>query len=249
MVNKNGVCLWWQMVNREFREIQNPANTIESEFNAWQEFYGNSKTRQTHWRVNSTFPGKHIREWVRFKNKMGDWKSSKAKKELQKALQSGQIPLSSDKMRPQDVYLSNPEFAAFDYKCFSSNLWWLHQHIAEGQRQYSEALAHDCHIYPKMEIRSNGKYRWEGSQAEHFLREDMAKVDTDKDSMDLYKSRQEYYNYFLKKILSGSFDKKMIVVSFLLSMELKRKTWRRKSRSASQIWIWYITLLWLMQQK
>ena len=47
-----------------------------------------------------------------------------------------------------------------------------------------------------MEIQSNGKYRWEGSQAERFLREDMAKVDTAKDSVDLYKSRQEYYNYF-----------------------------------------------------
>ena len=144
-------------------------------------------------------PGKHIGEWVRFKNKMGDWKSSKAKKELEKALQSGQIPLSSDKMRPRDVYLSNPEFAAFDYKCFSSNLRRLRQRIAEGQKQSSadsEALAHDRHIYPKMEIQSNGKYRWEGSQAERFLREDMAKVDTAKDSVDLYKSRQEYYNYF-----------------------------------------------------
>ena len=50
-----------------------------------------------------------------------------------------------------------------------------------------------------MEIQSNGKYWWEGSQAEHFLHEYMAKVDTAKDSVDLYKSWQEYYNYFSRE--------------------------------------------------
>ena len=109
----------WLIVN--LGKFKNLANTMESEFNARQEFYGNSKTRQTHWRVNLTYPANTLESEWDSSTKWVTGNAAKPKRSLRK-LQSGQIPLSSDKMRPRDVYLSNPEFAAFDYKCFSSNI-------------------------------------------------------------------------------------------------------------------------------
>ena len=92
-------------------------------------------------------------------------------------LRSGRIPITSE-MEPWDVYLQRLEFAEFDgnYKNFPGHLRDARkQIICKNSRSAldSAALAHDCEIYPKAAYNHRGEPRWEWSEAEWLLRQDM----------------------------------------------------------------------------
>ena len=133
-----------------------------------------------------------------------NWQKSDAKKLLLQDLRSGEIPLDSESMTPRDAFFQRPEFAEFGgYENFPSRLRSARQHIAcKNDRAASDcaALAHDRKIYPKPDNNHRGEPRWEGSEAERLLRNDM---DEDKHKQMkpelLYNAREEYYkNYPLK---------------------------------------------------
>jgi hypothetical protein len=138
------------------------------------------------------------------KNKEPNWQNSEAKKLLLQDLRSGAIPLDSKSMSPKDAYLKRPEFAEFGgYVNFPSRLRSARQQIdCMNNRAATDSagLAHDRRIYPKAAKNHRGEPRWEGSEAERLLRQDMDEGNHKKMKPELlYNTRKEYYeNYPLK---------------------------------------------------
>jgi hypothetical protein len=106
------------------------------------------------------------------------WKNSEAKELLRKALINGDISLDGS-MKQQDVYglfSTRPEFANYaDYNAFLGRLHALQKQLNDEKNAASDAaaLAHDRQIFPKATHNHRGELRWEGSEAERFLRLDI----------------------------------------------------------------------------
>ena len=133
--------------------------------------------------------------------KAKEWKNSKAKNELEKALLNGEIPLTSEEMKPCIAYLQNPEFTKFEYKRFCSNLRALRNQISlkmEAAHSDSAALAHDRLIFLTSSHNHRGELRWEGSAAQELLKVDMKEGGSyfELTKKKLYASRKEYYEQF-----------------------------------------------------
>ena len=230
---------------------------------------GKFKTWQTQWRVNSMHdknftetqkPGKHIGEWIwltrqthRRVSEIQEQNGWLEKQQSQKGAWESSSKWSDSTVKWQDATMRclfvKPWVCSILLQMLQQQLTAASSAYCWRQRQSSadsEALAHDRYIYPKMAMVSIGGKDLKQSvfSMKTWLRLILPRI-----PWIFIKVGRSTTTTFLKKILSGTFDKKKIVVSFLLSMELKRKTKRRKSHSANQIWIWYITLLWLMQQK
>ena len=105
------------------------------------------------------------------KKKEASWLHSEAKNLLLKDLRSGDIPLDSTSMTPQDVYLQRPEFADFgDYDKFPGRLSRARKYVAEHNSRAasdSAAFAHDSKIYPDQpsitEVNQGGLIQWQKS--------------------------------------------------------------------------------------
>jgi hypothetical protein len=111
------------------------------------------------------------------KKKEASWLHSEAKNLLLKDLRSGDIPLDSTSMTPQDVFLQRPEFADFgDYDKFPGRLSRARKYVVEHNSRAasdSAAFAHDSKIYPRPAFNHRGEPRWPGSVAEKLLCQDM----------------------------------------------------------------------------
>ena len=127
------------------------------------------------------------------KNKPSPWKNSQAKVLLQQDILASQV---HDSMKPKEVFEKCPEYEPYSIKNFWQNLYSLHASIKQNQARAnsnSATLAHDCCIQPPSASTSKGYPRWDGSDAEWFLKEDVnaGLADSLKPSM-LHKSQLEY---------------------------------------------------------
>ena len=137
------------------------------------------------------------------KNQEVKWRDSEAKKFLQQDLISGDIPLDSSTLAPQEVYLQRTAFADFgEYDKFPARLRGLRSQITDKNNRGASdsiALAHDRRIFPKPTHNGRGEPRWEGSDAERLLKLD---IDEGKHKTmqpkELHQSRGEFQNYKLK---------------------------------------------------
>ena len=127
-----------------------------------------------------------------------EWEYSAAKRLLLGDLRSGAIPLDSESMSPQVAYMQRPEYVESDpeYKRWASRLRSLREHVRDRNDRAasdSAALAHDRRIHPKPAFNHRGEPRWEGSDAERYLCQDMdAGKHENMTPMELHASRKEY---------------------------------------------------------
>jgi len=121
------------------------------------------------------------------------WKDGEAKELLRKDIVNGKI----DGKGPKEVYNMRPEYRAYKYDNFVTNLRNLRKSLAELQERADDdaaALAHD----EALDLRSNGKPypRWQGTEAETLLKLD---IDNDqqknKTPRELQATRPEYAPY------------------------------------------------------
>jgi len=130
------------------------------------------------------------------------WRNSKALECLQRLVASGEIDVI---LTPKQVWdrfcILQPEFSGFRYnKNFPSRLRAIQQRHAEKCRRAdasSAALAHDHLIFPSPAHNHRGEPRWQGSEAERFLKLDVAekKHETMKPRQ-LYEARVEYHSNY-----------------------------------------------------
>ena len=106
-----------------------------------------------------------------------EWKNSKGKELLLKGLRDGSIPLDGKDMPPKEVYTLRPEFADYGgYKNFPSRLRSARKTIIEKNDRASSDLAaftHDRLLYPEAPHNYRGEPRWDGSDAERLLKQDI----------------------------------------------------------------------------
>jgi len=107
---------------------------------------------------------------------VGEWRKSKAKALLLQDLQDGVVHLNVNVMPAAIVYQQRPEFRHFPLEQFGNRLKDLRLALkTKKDRSAMElaALHHDRLIYPTQAFNSLGKPRWEGSEAQSLLKEDM----------------------------------------------------------------------------
>jgi len=133
--------------------------------------------------------------------KPSPWKASKVKKHLRDDILAGKVP---EMMSAREVFVMRQEYKRYAFKNFSTNLRNLRKAIKTGQEKADSdnaALTHDrlIHSVGSETAKGCGYARWEGSDAEWFLKED---VDVRKHKniapRDLHKTRPEYQAFPLK---------------------------------------------------
>jgi len=137
-----------------------------------------------------------------------EWKNSKGKELLLKGLRDGSIPLDGKDMPPKEVYTLRPEFADYGgYKNFPSRLRSARKTIIEKNDRASSDLAaftHDRLLYPEAPHNYRGEPRWDGSDAERFLKQD---IDDGKHDImtpqELYNSRAVYHQNYPLYVFRG----------------------------------------------
>jgi hypothetical protein len=101
------------------------------------------------------------------------WKDSRAKMLLRQDILDGKVTTS---MMPQQVFEMRAEYKPYGIKRFRSNLYSLRSSIKENQGKAdsdSAALMHDRRIHPKAAYTPKGYPRWDGSDAQRLLKEDV----------------------------------------------------------------------------
>jgi hypothetical protein len=133
------------------------------------------------------------------------WRNSKAKLCLRELIDAGEIDEDSD---PEDAYFLclreyPEEFEYYDYhdNDFPGKLKSLFNTWTEDTKKAvfdEKAFAHDMKLFPPNQINSRGEPRWEGSEAEAFLREDFAAGKHKANNIkprDFQKTRPEYLEH------------------------------------------------------
>jgi hypothetical protein len=113
------------------------------------------------------------------KKKKMVWRNSKAKVLLRKDFVEGELPLNDYEMTPKEVFESRPEYSATEWSKFPDRLRGLRRATVfriEEAEDDEAALAHDRVLYPVSEFELDGNYKWHGSEAESFLKEDAAHI-------------------------------------------------------------------------
>ena len=132
-------------------------------------------------------------------DKPSKWKDSEAKMLLQQDILDGKVTAS---MKPKEVFEMRAEYKAYGMKNFRSNLYSLRSSMKENQQKADSdaaALAHDRRIHPKVAYTPKGYPRWDGSEAQRLLKEDMASSTTNPlEPSVLRETRPEYKAFPLK---------------------------------------------------
>jgi hypothetical protein len=107
-----------------------------------------------------------------------------------------------ESMKPKKIYEMRPEYKPYIYERFQSNYKNLLESIKKDQAKAdsdSAALAHDFRLRPPVAYTSKGYPRWDGSNAQRFLKEDFNAGKVEKfTTMELRQSRPEYQDFPLK---------------------------------------------------
>lgn len=130
------------------------------------------------------------------------WKNSNAQKCLQNLVASGEIDMILTPKQVWDrVCHPRPEFSEFQYnRNFATRLRAIQQkHVEQCQRAQvsSAALTRDRLLFPAPARNHRGEPRWQGSEAERFLKLDVAEKKHEMmKPRQLYETRAEYYSNY-----------------------------------------------------
>ena len=128
-----------------------------------------------------------------------DWRVSKGKELLYKDLQEGRIPAVGSRGDAVAIYQSRPEFGGDDAderRKFTDRLrrarigYLKNVSLAKSD---SEALIHDRLIHPERQTNDRNERRWDGSEAQSLLRQDVREsIHKNMKPNELHRSREEY---------------------------------------------------------
>ena len=128
------------------------------------------------------------------------WHKSEARRLLEGDLATGRIPSDGREMGTSAVYASRPEYAVYTIKLFTTRLASMRKTARnENPRRAADVVAHvhDRQLHTQATHNSNGVPRWEGSDAERFLKQDItAGLNTQMMPRVLYRTRAAYHEFF-----------------------------------------------------
>jgi hypothetical protein len=143
------------------------------------------------------------------------WEKSPAKKLLANDIISGTVP---DTMHWGEVFGKRPEYQATARRLFANRLKSLREQInrAKGIAANEEtALAHDRSLFPVPTHNYRGEPRWEGSEAERLLKEDVGNgLHKTMEPRQLYQTRPQYHNNYPLEVFRGHIYQEVRFVKF-----------------------------------
>lgn len=124
------------------------------------------------------------------------WGKSKAKRLLSEQIIAGIV---TDDMDWKQVYSSNDVYTATSRRKFYGRLHGLRGQIRDAKQRASadeKGLRHDRRQFPTPKTNHRGKPRWEGSDADKWLKEDVkAGVHKHNRPSQLYRTRDAYQEF------------------------------------------------------
>jgi hypothetical protein len=133
-------------------------------------------------------------------NKPSKWKDSEAKMLLQQDILDGKVTAS---MKPKEVFEMRAEYKVYGMKNFRPNLYSLRSSISANQQKADSdavALVHDRRIHPKVAHTPKGYPRWDGSEAQRLLKEDMESSGTNRFEPSVLRETRPEYEVFPLKV-------------------------------------------------
>ena len=134
------------------------------------------------------------------------WKNCVAKRKLTRDLTNGKIPLDGRVMNARAVQQTRPEYMLYELEFFAKRLAGMRKQMRQQNNHSNEdaaAYAHDRLLFPTPTHNPNGVLRWEGSEAERWLKTDMATgMNNLMTPQEMYLSRPSY-QMFTKKKFTG----------------------------------------------
>jgi hypothetical protein len=129
------------------------------------------------------------------------WRFSEAKKQLYDDIVNKVV----EGMHPAQIHTMRPIYTQYKLARFVPNCTNLREQIALFQtnaEQDSAALARDIQLHPRPTLAHGGYPRWDGSEAERFLKEDIDNgLHSQMPAQDLRETRAAYM-LFPKKVFS-----------------------------------------------
>lgn len=133
------------------------------------------------------------------KTKKYKWRNSTEKEQLTKDLLDGTIPLTAGVREAQRARPEYQDMGEIFVSRFRSLKGQIKEQLKEAEPDYL-AYQRDRVIYPVQDTLPNGVPRWQGSEGERLLAEDL-RVDSGlggKQPMEIWQSRPEYQVFSLK---------------------------------------------------
>jgi hypothetical protein len=135
------------------------------------------------------------------------WHNSAAQRMLCRSLESAEIP---GDMKPRAVYdtfcAPHSEFDGFLYAKFASRLRYMRTQLNNQDDRAAIEMAdmnHDRLLFPVLAVNHHGEPRWDGSEAERFLKIDIAEGrHTTMTPRDLHATRTAYQQHVLQRFRS-----------------------------------------------
>lgn len=163
------------------------------------------------------------------------WVASGAQELMDDHLRDGTIPLNRKLMTPPVAYQLSELYKAFDYVYFRNKLCQARNKCKERgdwAKEDDTDLTHDYKIYPTQSYNAQGKPRWEGSDAEYFLKRDLKKYLKNKSKgmkpRDLYKKRPEYHKVFGLKTFRNHIYQEIKTRKFKNYVKAKKEAKKKK---------------------
>jgi hypothetical protein len=150
----------------------------------------------------------HVTTFTNFANMastsaLPPWRTSAARQLLEDDLLNGTIPLTNAEMMPLAVYRSRPEFAQYPYASFPRRLKTLRDTCSlRLNRRTADAAAyrHDQRFDVRPTQLAYGLPRWEGSEAEQWLKHDITNgLHEQMAPQALYRTRDAYQVFDLAR--------------------------------------------------
>jgi hypothetical protein len=163
------------------------------------------------------------------------WKDSEARRLLVKDVKDRVIPIESkyddgtQTMTLQEIYVSRPEFAAYDYNKFSSRLATIRGIIKQSEDRADEdkeALELYIANHPVSLYDRKGYIQWQGSKSQELAKEDIAAGLLRQGMRTLYDSREEYYMEFGFDEFSDKIRQEIQTKKYLHTLKVRGKQYK-----------------------
>jgi hypothetical protein len=163
------------------------------------------------------------------------WKDSEARRLLYKDVKDREIPLEAKyddgtpTMKLEEIYVTRPEYAAYDYNKFSSRLATIRAIIKQLEKRCEEdddAFVKFVANHPVSLYDRKGYIHWQGSISQELAKADIEAGLLRQGYRTLYHSRQEYFQEYGFKEFSDKIRQEIKTKKYLHTLKVRGKQYK-----------------------
>jgi hypothetical protein len=163
------------------------------------------------------------------------WKDSEARRLLYKDVKDREIPLEAKfndgtpTMKLEEIYVTRPEYAAYDYNKFSGRLATIRGIIKQLEKRSDEdddALDKYIAKHPVSHYDRKGFLHWQGSKAQELARLDIEAGLLQQGYRNLFQSREEYFEEYGFKEFSDKIRQEIQTKKYKHTLKVQGKQYK-----------------------